>query len=60
MLVLTRKPGEGVDIAEGLIKVSVLEVVGRQVKIGFSLPKEIVVLRNELLGTPRKESDDAN
>lgn len=47
MLVLSRKPGEKVVIGEG-ITVTVLEIVGRRVRIGVEAPDDVRVLRGEL------------
>ena len=47
MLVLSRKPGEKVVIGNG-ITVTVLEVVGNQVRLGFQAPAEVAIFRGEL------------
>lgn len=54
MLVLTRKVDQGIVIA-GNIYIRVLGVDGDRVKIGIAAPREIPVLREELL-----ERDKAN
>jgi carbon storage regulator len=46
-LVLTRKPGEAVKIAQG-ITVTVVQVKGEQVRLKFSAPPEIVIDREEI------------
>ena len=48
MLVLTRRSGEAVHIGNGIV-VRVLGVKGGQVRIGFDVPKDINVVREELL-----------
>lgn len=48
MLVLTRRPGEAVVIAEG-IRVIVLAVEGERVKLGIEASREIPIVRAELL-----------
>ena len=53
MLVLSRKPGESIDIGEETT-VTVLEVRGDRVRLGIVAPKEIRVVRTEL--GARKES----
>jgi carbon storage regulator CsrA len=56
MLVLTRKPDESVVITTGSgeeIVVSVLGVVGQQVRLGFDADESIDIVRAELL-----EDDD--
>lgn len=47
MLVLSRKRGEGIVIGEG-ITVTVLEVRGDRVKLGFSSPAEVPIHRAEV------------
>ena len=48
MLVLTRKPGERIVIGED-ITVTVLEVQGNRIRLGIEAPKEIPVMREELV-----------
>lgn len=48
MLILTRKPGEQLIIGDN-ITVEVLGVKGNQVRIGIDAPKDINIVRNELL-----------
>ena len=52
-LVITRKPQESFQIADGLITITVTEVVRNQVKLAISAPREIKVLRSELVGEKR-------
>ena len=52
MLVLSRKPGEKIRIAEDIV-IIVQEVKGDLVKIGIEAPKLVRVLRGELLDTRR-------
>lgn len=47
MLYLTRKIGESV-IINNTIELTVVEVKGRTVKIGFKFPPEATILRKEL------------
>ncbi len=47
MLILTRRVGEVVRIGDD-ISVTVLEVKGTQVRMGFSAPKEVAVHREEV------------
>ncbi len=54
MLVLTRKVDQGIVIA-GNIYIRVLVVERDRVKIGIAAPKEIVVLRQELLDRKNAE-----
>ncbi len=48
MLVVTRKTEESVIIADN-IEVTILEVSKDRVKIGISAPKDVKIIRNELL-----------
>jgi flagellar assembly factor FliW len=47
VLILTRKIGEGIIIGDN-IRVVVLEVRGRQIRLGIEAPTDIVVLRDEI------------
>jgi len=47
MLYLTRKIGESIIINNN-IELTVVEVRGKTVKLGFQFPKEAVILRKEL------------
>ena len=49
MLVLTRKPGERIVI-DNRITVTVLEVQGNRIRLGIEAPKEIPIMREELVG----------
>ena len=55
MLILTRKIGEGVTIGEH-VRVVVLEVKGKQVRLGIEAPTDLVVLREEI--TPRLPQEE--
>ncbi|MCY2990886.1 MAG: carbon storage regulator [Planctomycetota bacterium] len=48
MLVLSRKRGEEIRIGDG-ITVTVLEIRGEKTKLGISAPREIPVVRTELI-----------
>ena len=48
MLILTRKIGESIIIGDN-IRVAVLEVRGRQIRLGIEAPPDIVVLREEII-----------
>ena len=47
MLALSRKKGEALMINND-IEITILEIKGEQVKIGFSAPKEVPVYRKEV------------
>ncbi len=48
MLVLRRKEGQSLIIGDNII-VKVIEIEGRSVKIGIEAPKDISIVREELL-----------
>jgi carbon storage regulator len=56
MLILTRRPGESIQVGQG-IEISVLEVRGNQVRLGINAPPDVVVLRSELID-PSRGADD--
>ena len=47
MLILTRKIGESLLIGDN-IRVAVLEIRGKQVRLGIDAPPDIAVMRDEL------------
>lgn len=47
MLVLTRKPGESIVIADN-IQVTVLQIAGNKIRIGIEAPKNVPIVRAEL------------
>lgn len=51
MLVLTRKRGESILVGETM-RVSILAIDGERVKLGFTAPPEVPILREELLPSP--------
>ena len=55
MLYLTRKPGEAV-IINNCIEVRVIEARGRAVKLGFTFPQGVTVLREEVYEQIRCEN----
>ena len=58
MLYLTRKPGQAV-IIDNVIEVRVVELRGRTVKLGFTFPPEVSVLREEVVLQVRAETLNA-
>lgn len=48
MLVLTRRPLQSIHIDKDII-VTVLEVKGDKVRLGFDAPKNVLILRDELI-----------
>jgi len=55
MLVLTRRVGEGVRIGDE-IEVVVVAVRGDQVRVGIRAPREVPVVRGELLEQVEREN----
>lgn len=55
MLVLSRSIGESVVIGEGAVTVTVLKVIGNQVRIGIAAPREVAVDREEVHARRRRE-----
>ena len=56
MLILTRKEDQSVVFPNCGIVVHVLSVKGRTIKLGFEAPKEVEVLRGELVDAERTQS----
>jgi len=56
MLVLSRKKKEGVVIGQN-IRVTVLEITGSRVKLGFSGPPEVSIHREELFAEIEAEME---
>jgi carbon storage regulator len=53
MLVLSRKIGEEIVIGDN-IRLKVLAVHGSQVRLGFTAPEEVPIVRQEVAATPPK------
>ena len=58
MLVLTRKAGESIVIGSE-IRVTVLELQGRQIRLGIEAPSDISVHRGEVYERIREENERA-
>ncbi len=58
MLVLSRKKGQAVVIQDS-IEITVLEVDGDTVKLGISAPKEVPIVRKELLLSVKESNIDS-
>lgn len=59
MLVLTRKLGERIQIGDD-ISVLIMEIKGRQVKIGIDAPSFVKVHREEIYNKIQEENIDAS
>jgi carbon storage regulator len=55
MLYLTRKLGESVIINDN-VEVTVVEVRGKSIKLGFTFPPEVTVLRREIFERIQEEN----
>ena len=58
MLYLTRKVGETVLINEN-IRITVVEMRGKNIKLGFEFPPDVSVLRQELYEKIKNENQHA-
>ena len=58
MLYLTRKIGESIVINDD-IEITVIEVRGRSIKLGFTFPAGVSVLRRELYEKIQRENLEA-
>ena len=56
MLILTRKVGEVITIGED-IKIRVIEIKGKQVRLGLSAPEVYVIHREEVSERFQKEKE---
>ena len=55
MLVLSRRPGESVAIGNDIV-ITVVALSGNQVRIGIEAPREVRVLRQEILKAVQDEN----
>jgi flagellar assembly factor FliW len=58
LLILTRKIGEGIIIGDG-VRVVVLELRGKQIRLGIEAPMGVVVLRDEIFQRLLQENREA-
>ncbi len=58
MLVLTRKAGESIVIGNQ-VRITVLELQGRQIRLGIEAPTEIPVHRGEVYERIKEENEQA-
>ena len=57
MLVLTRKHNETLHIGNDVV-ITIVRVRGDAVRIGIQAPKEVAIMRSELIATPVKQTDN--
>ena len=55
MLILTRKSGESITIGDD-VKITVVEVKGRQVRIGIDAPRSYMIHREEVYMSIQEEN----
>lgn len=55
MLVLSRKKDEEIVIADGEIRIMIIEIRGDKVRIGIDAPRDITVHRREVFDAIAKE-----
>jgi len=58
MLVLSRKEGEQI-VVDGGITVTVLEVIGKRVRLGFVAPDDVIILRQEVRDRMKQQQEEA-
>ena len=58
MLILQRRAGESIRIGED-IELTVVSIEGGRVRLSISAPKEITILRSELIGARETNLDSA-
>ncbi len=59
MLILTRKVGESITIGDGSITVSVMEIKGRQVRLGINAPANTPIHRQEIFQKIKEANEQA-
>jgi carbon storage regulator len=55
LLILTRKSGEGLFIGDD-IRITIVEIRGKQIRLGIEAPTNIVVLREEIYQRIQEEN----
>jgi carbon storage regulator len=55
VLILTRKSGEGLFIGDD-IRITILEIRGKQIRLGIEAPPSVVVLREEIYRRIQEEN----
>jgi carbon storage regulator len=55
VLILTRKSGEGLFIGDD-IRITILEIRGKQIRLGIEAPASVIVLREEIYRRIQEEN----
>ena len=58
MLILQRRPGESLRIGDD-IEVTVVAIEGGKIRLAISAPKDVTILRSELIGARETNRDAA-
>jgi len=58
MLVLSRKPGQAILIGEN-IEIQIIEIQGEQIRIGINAPRDITIVRKELIDEVKQTNREA-
>ena len=58
MLVLTRKTGESIIIADN-IEITIIETKGDQIKLGIKAPRDVEIHRKEIYDVIQEENKQA-
>lgn len=59
MLVVTRKPSEGIKIGDD-VEITIVKIDDNSVKVSISAPKEVKILRSELYKEVGEENINAS
>lgn len=58
-LILTRRQGEGLSIGDNIV-IEILQIKGKQVRLGIEASKDISIVRSELLLDQKSKIKSAN
>lgn len=59
MLVVTRKPGEGIKIGDD-VEITIIKIDDNSVKVSINAPREVKILRSELYKEVEEENINAS
>ena len=59
MLVVTRKPGEGIKVGDD-VEITIVKIDDNSVKVSINAPKEVKILRSELYKEVGEENINAS
>ena len=59
MLLVTRKPGEGIKIGDD-VEITIVKIDDNSVKVSINAPKEVKILRSELYKEVGEENINAS